>query len=74
MRASRGAAATNETDYRAEATMSPLLPDADAGTEIDVDADPLFIDSDERTTLTNPDGFNGVHDTDVWIVGARVGF
>ena len=65
-------------------TVSPLLPDADrwgttfgygyTGEKYDVDAYGMYVTFDDRTTSTNLDGFNGTYSTNVWIVGAAIGF
>ena len=65
-------------------SVSPLLPDANRWgyslgyghrtKKIDIDAYLLYVDFEERTTLVSQDNFNGTYKTDVWIVGASVGF
>lgn len=64
--------------------VSPLLPDADrigytvgyghAGEKYDIDAYVLFVDFDDRTTLTNRDNFNGTYQTTVLLAGVTLGW
>lgn len=64
--------------------VGPLLPDADRrgltlgwGREFrerSLDLALMVVDFDERTTLTNADGFDGTYRTMAWLAGVTVGF
>ncbi len=61
-------------------SVGPLLPDADR-TDYTVgygtprfDVALMYVDFDERTTITNRDNFFGTYTTDVWLVGLTVKF
>ena len=67
-----------------EESVSPLLPDADRngvtvgygwiGDRLTADFAVLYVMFKDRTTTTNRDGFNGTYDTDVWLLGASLGW
>lgn len=67
-----------------EESVGPLLPDADrTGVsfgygrdfgKLSTDFAFMYIDFDERTTLTNNDGFFGTYDSQTWLLGATLGF
>ena len=68
-----------------DASMGPLLPDADRvgisagygrplGKKTYLDLALMKIEFDERTTTTNQDVFNGTYKTSVWLASASIGW
>lgn len=67
-----------------EEAMSPLLPDANRngytigygwkGQRFTVDGAIMYLPFDERTTMTNRDGFFGTYNTTAWLYSLTLGF
>lgn len=67
-----------------DTSVSPLLPDSDrlgytigygaAGKKMSYDLALMYLTFDERTTLTNQDGYNGTYSQTGWLLGLTVGF